>query len=484
MVVVVTRIAARFFGKGSAPTRVALNAAFFGALTTVLLVHGLAPYEAQPAGDDGVDRATTGLAKLLWWISGSMLLVSLIRLFLIFERTPREGRLLQDILVGMVFVGTALSIVSYVFRIPVGTLIATSGVFAIVLGLALQNTLADVFSGVALNLGKPYRIGDWIVLDDGIQGRVVETNWRATHLLSGTNDLVIVPNSALAKARLVNQSSPDETHGISLTLRIRPTHSPSVVEDVMRTVLSSSNHILKHPEPAVKITALDSAAVEVELNCRVKDISRTMAAKNELFDLAFRHSRAAGMSLAAPASAPVSFTNPGGEEHQRGTPWRLIASVPLFAALTDEEKEHLASTFVKRVFEKGAIIVSEGETVDSLAIVRSGVVVVERDVSGTVVELTRLSPHDCFGERGVLTDTPETATKRALTPVVIYEAPKDVLRQLMQSRKDLLDHLGMLSFKHAEHDSVIMADRVKATEQPSYSFTDRIRHLFDMSEDV
>jgi small-conductance mechanosensitive channel/CRP-like cAMP-binding protein len=447
-------------------------------------VHGLAPYEAQPAGEDGVNRAVAGLAKSLWWISGSMLLVSLIRLFLIFERTPREGRLLQDILVGMVFVGTALSIVSYVFRIPVGTLIATSGIFAIVLGLALQNTLADVFSGVALNLGKPYRIGDWIVLDDGIQGRVVETNWRATHLLSGTNDLVVVPNSALAKARLVNQSSPDDTHGISLTLRIRPTHSPSVIEDLMRTVLSSSNHILKHPEPAVKIAALDSIAVEVDLICQVKDISRTMAAKNELFDLVFRHLRAAGLALAAPATSSVSYESSGSEEHGRGTPWRLISSVPLFATLTEEEKEHLAASFVKRIFEKGSIIAAEGETVDGLAIVRSGVVVVERDVSGSTVELTRLSPHDCFGERGVLTDTPETATKRALTPVVIYEAPKDVLRQLMQSRKGLLNHLGMLSFKHAEHDSIVMADRVKSTEQPSYSFADRIRHLFDMSEDV
>lgn len=481
-IIVLARIVTRIFGRGSAPTKVALNAAFFAALTFVLFLQGLAPYEALPPGEDGIGRAAAGFAKAVWWISGSMLLVSLIRLFLIFERTPREGRLLQDILVGMVFVGTALSIISYVLQIPVGTLIATSGVFAIVLGLALQNTLADVFSGVALNLGKPYRIGDWIVLDDGIQGRVVETNWRATHLLSGTNDLVIVPNSALAKARLVNQSSPDETHGISLVLRVRPTHSPLVIEDVMRTVLSSSNHILKHPEPSVRITALDSIAVEVELVCRVKDISRTMAAKNELFDLVFRHLRASGLRLAAPAAA-AGFHAQDSEERDRGTPWRLVSSLPLFGSLTEEEKETLAGSLGKRIFERGSVIVSEGETVRGLAIIRSGVVVVEREVAGSTVELTRLSPHDCFGERGVLTDTPETATKRALTPVVIYEAPQDILRQIMETRKGVLDHLGLLSFKHTEHDNHVMADRVKSREQPTYSFADRIRHLFDMSED-
>lgn len=155
----------------------------------------------------------------------------------------------------------------------------------------------------------------------------------------------------------------------------------------------------------------------------------------------------------------------------------------MFGSLTEEEKETLAGSLGKRVFEKGSVIVSEGETVRGLAIIRSGVVVVEREVAGSPVELTRLSPHDCFGERGVLTDNPETATKRALTPVVIYEAPRDIMRQIMETRKGVLDHLGLLSFKHAEHDSHVMADRVKSREQPSYSFADRIRHLFDMSED-
>src|SRR5437660_1307884 len=84
-----------------------------------------------------------------------------------------------------------------------------TGVLAIILGLALQSTLADVFSGIALNLSKAYEVGDWIVLSDGTQGRVIETNWRSTHLLNGSNDLVVLPNSSLAKAQLTNLSSPN-----------------------------------------------------------------------------------------------------------------------------------------------------------------------------------------------------------------------------------------------------------------------------------
>ena len=138
-------------------------------------------------------------------------------------------------------------------------LIATSGVFAIIVGLALQSTLADVFSGIALNLSKPYGIGDWVALGNGIEGKVVETNWRATHFLNGANDLVIVPNSDLAKARLTNLSIPQRSHGVSLTVRFKPHRAPSAMVDVMRSVLLSGNSILAMPEPTAQVKALTPA---------------------------------------------------------------------------------------------------------------------------------------------------------------------------------------------------------------------------------
>ena len=168
---------------------------FFLALTILLLYYGIVPYEPGPPSATTLQRVFLGIAKVFWWINAAWSLISLVRVFLIFERQPREGRLLQDLVVGIIYIGALLSVVAYVFNAPVGTLIATSGAVAIVLGLALQSTLSDVFSGIALNLAKSYGIGDWLVLGNGIEGKVVETNWRATHLLTGANDLIVVPNS-------------------------------------------------------------------------------------------------------------------------------------------------------------------------------------------------------------------------------------------------------------------------------------------------
>lgn len=111
-----------------------------------------------------------------------------------------------------------MAIIAYVFDLPVQGLIATSGAIAIILGLALQSTLSDVFSGLVLNFSRPYRPGDWISIDGGADGRVIEMNWRATHVLTAKRDLAIVPNSIIGKAKIINASSPSRIHGMSLTV--------------------------------------------------------------------------------------------------------------------------------------------------------------------------------------------------------------------------------------------------------------------------
>ncbi len=324
---VVTRIVLRH-----RPTRRLVGQlAFFAALTALLLYHDIVPYQPGPDTASNLQRVFVGLAKVVWWTNAAWSLISIVRVFLIFEQQPREGRLLQDLVVGIIYVGALLSVVAYVFDAPVGTLIATSGVFAIILGLALQSTLSDVFSGIALNLSRPYGIGDWLVLGSGIEGRVVETNWRATHLLSGANDLVIVPNSDLAKARLTNLSSPERSHGATLKVRFQPTTMPSAMAEVMRSVLLSSDAILPVPEPGVLVTALDADAVELELSFRVADLSATGKAKSEIYDLIWRHARAGGLCLASTSEALVAApapAKPGGRSRPVAAARRSACSTP------------------------------------------------------------------------------------------------------------------------------------------------------------
>lgn len=293
-----------------ANTRLIVQIPFFLAMTAMLLTWRIPPYEPPLPGAPAVGTVLDGLAKLMWWLHLAWAVIGVVRLTLFIERRPREARLLQDVVVGLVYAGTLLSILAFVFAVPVATLIATSGALAIILGLALQNTLSDVFSGIALNLGRSYRLGDFITLADGTEGRVVATDWRATKLRTFGHNVVVLPHSVLAKVGLTNVSDPDESHGISVTVRLMPTRTPAATVALMRDVLASCNTILRDPPPEVVIKGIDAAALEMDLFVRIARIDQRVAARNEIVDLVYRHCLATGLRLAQPPNASFGVLQP------------------------------------------------------------------------------------------------------------------------------------------------------------------------------
>jgi small-conductance mechanosensitive channel len=373
-------------------------------------------------------------------------LIGVVRITLVIEHKPREALLLQQVVVGVVYAGMVLAILAFVFAVPVATLIATSGAIAVVFGLALQSTLADVFSGIALNLGRPYKLGDWIVLSDGTEGRVVETNWRSTLLLGFPNNVVVLPNSVLAKLGITNVSTPDETHGLSITVRIAPTRTPAAVVGVMQAVLQSSDFIVREPPPAVAIKGIDAAAIELGLIFRVSDVGKRLPATNEIYDLIYRHIRAAGLLLAAPQSMAFGMADsPLG--HANGSaptePMDFIAALPIFAALDDEEQQELAATAALRTFRKGEIIAHQDEVLASPMIVRSGVI--SRESGDRPEERNgHLAPGDLFGVGGIFDGRGEDATLRAAGRVTVHVIERQSFAALLNAHPELADDLAGL----------------------------------------
>lgn len=453
---------------------------FFVVMSAFLFDHHSSPFEPTAAGSVTVANVALSVAKAAWWFVASACLVGLVRIFLIFERKPREARLLQDLVVAAIYVGAFLAVISYVLSVPVGPIVATSGVLAIILGLALQSTLSDVFSGIALNLSRPYSVGDWIVLDEGAEGRVVETNWRATHLLNSANDLVTIPNSSLAKAKLVNRSSPDVSHGVSVKLRLAVTTTPAAAVALLETALTGANSILEKPSPSVKICSMDAQSIELEMRFRIASLADGVRANNEVFDLAFRHARAQGVRLAdsiGPASASASIEmNPAAQAPHPDTAWRLLNSLPFLASLTEDEKEALSAAMSRRTFRKGDVIARQGVSMKSLLILRSGIVSIDRNGA----ELMRLSPGDWFGEGGLLTGAEEKGNIVALTPVVAYEIGQDAIAALLKDRPAIADEVSAILSRRLVDENRRL--RPQDAAKPSISLAAKIRYLFKIQD--
>ena len=279
----VTRLALR----DSSIRQLLCQLATIAGFTVMLAIDGVIPIQPTAVTDPTITYGVVSAFKIVWWLAASWLLDGIVRTILVFKRRPVETRFLQDLCSGVIYGGAIMGVIANVFDLAISGLLAASGVIAIVLGLALQSTLGDVFSGVVLNISKPYHPGDWVILDGGLEGRVIETNWRATQILTDTNDVAFVPNSIVAKSILRNASRPTGVHGLKVVVRLDPAVAPSSGVALLETAMLGCNRILRIPAATVMVRSLDAMALECELAFFVSLIEQGPDAQNEVFDLVY-----------------------------------------------------------------------------------------------------------------------------------------------------------------------------------------------------
>ena len=480
-----TVIVAGFFGarygqRRGPLTHFIVQLLVFVILTGLLLAGGVVPYRPGVTIGSEPRRLIVGALEAIWWLGAAWLAAGFLRAFVVLGGQPRESKLVQDLLAGLSYLVATFAVIAYVFDLPVKGLLATSGALAIIIGLALQNSLGDVFSGIVLNIERPYRVGDWIILDDTLQGKVIETNWRATHILTGNQDVAIVPNSIIAKSKLVNCSTPTKTHRTSIRVKLEPSLAPAAGCNLLKEVLVGSTQILRTPEPTVTIKDVSAEMIDFELFYAVADIGVVDRAQSELFERIYRAVAAAGAQFSPRLSGSSKRSE---ESRESGIPERLLAGISIFSTLTTEEKKALASQMQRKDYKPGEVIAKSGTVLQALCIVSYGVVVGSVEQDGRKIEVTRLAPGDYFGEVGLLTGEPLKGDLTALTWVVIYEISKDALAPLLKARPAMAEELSeSLASRQLAHRTVL--DQRNHQEQHGDGLTERvlanIRRLFSL----
>ncbi|WP_431822977.1 mechanosensitive ion channel domain-containing protein [Burkholderia sp. F1] len=426
-VVIADIVAWRVLGRGKSVARKTWRCVAFAALTYVLFASGVSPL-AVPASPAWFDRLAVQAICVAWWLQCAIVF-SLVLDHLLLPRSWRAQRLFHDIVAGVVFGAAVVAALGYVLGLPLSGLVATSGAMAVILGLAIQNTLNDVFSGLVLNTTQPFRLNDTVAIGD-LEGRIVESNWRATKLINGLGNLVVVPNSAAARATIVNLSEPASTHGVTLGLEIDPEIRPAVVLDALERAAASSQDVLASPAPIAAVRAFRTNSIEYELVCYVDSLQKKTAARNRLYDLVHRHLSSAGVILRPLAGAAAD--RPAVSHRQR-----LLRAVELFRHLDDADLAMLADALTSRTFNKGEVIYASDSDMRMLTIVESGVASVFAPSVAGDVEVRRMAPGDAIGQSVVLAGTKLHATVYAVTPVVVFQLRSDDLSPLIGRKPEL-----------------------------------------------
>jgi small-conductance mechanosensitive channel/CRP-like cAMP-binding protein len=405
-----------------------------------------------------------------WWIIGAQGAIGLTRLFIIFETRPRETRIISDLLAGITYLMTLLAIVNFVFDVPIGGLLATSGVIAIVLGLALQSSLADVFSGIAVGIERPYSPGDLVWVEGGIEGRVIQVNWRSTHIATMNKDVAVVPNSVMAKSRLINHSLPTTARGSSVTIRLDAREPPSHCLATLTAAARTCMLLDSDPAPGVSLSALNGDGAVYEIGFAVPSSAVIMAARTEIFAQVQNHLRHAGISLAIGGMAePPPTVVP--------TPAQLLQESDWFGVLEPEDRallsEHLSAVFVKA----GDSMIRAGEDPQALFILASGAVEISNHTPAGAEILYRMGPGGSLGAIGLITGSPYAATATALTPVKAYRLDKSAIATAMALRPELVTNLEALA-RHGrdmQHSDAVAPESDRL--EPSHMFLNRLRHF-------
>lgn len=296
----------------------------------LMLITALFPRPGNGVGEYLFAATPTGLhlplqlIGLAWWILGAWLVKSVLDLVLrktIFphDNQPHARRLFADLASALVYVVAFVGIIETVLKQPISAILATSGVLAIVLGLALQNTLADVFSGLALNIEHPFRAGDWITLIGDVEGEVMEINWRATRIRSAANDLIMIPNSIIAKAIITNHRRLNSPHVVTVGIKIDHRVSPARVLEALISAAIASPGISPQMTPTAYACGFEDAVISYEVcfgihdftsvpdvqSCVVQKIADTLQGRNIAIG-----SPAIGVRLVGPSAVPLATGAP------------------------------------------------------------------------------------------------------------------------------------------------------------------------------
>ncbi len=402
----------------------------------------------------------------------------------------RVPRLLKDLTAFITYVIAGTGVVAVVFNRPVTGFWATSGVVGVVLGFALRNIILDIFTGLAVNVDRPYALGDWIMItdvpgtEDNLIGCVSEINWRTTRLRTTDNNMLVVPNSIMGQKVVTNFMTPGERSrfelDFTLDFSIPSERVIRVLTAAVRAVAGEEEGPLADPPPKARVTGITDLGVQYRVRYWIvpRDVSPPRARHTVLSSI-LDHLRQAGLTLAYPKQDAYYAAMPKRQFETAALDDRreLLSRVPRFQALEPSEIARLAEELLVRRFANGTDLTHEGDRAESMFIVVEGLLGESAfsEKHAREMQVGKLVPGDFFGEMSLFTGEPRSTTVRALTDVVAYEITKEPMKRLLQARPGLVDDLGaILAERQAEARRVLDRDDTEGPPEPPESMAGRI----------
>ncbi len=383
----------------------------------------------------------------------------------VFKLTP--PRITEDIVVIIAYVAWLMVRLRYA-GLDVSSILATSAMITAVVAFAMQDTLGNILGGLSLQLDNSIQIGDWIKVDD-VSGKVVDIRWRSTLVETRNWETAVIPNSQLMKNKfLVLGRRTDQPVQLRrwVWFNVGMNHAPAqvikIVEDAVRE--TDISNIAKTPLPNCLLMEMEAKGyARYALRYWLTDLACDDPTDSVVRWHIVTALQRASIKLAIEERNVMNTKeNEKHDEtmHQREVQLRVktLRKVELFASLTEKELNALAERLRYSPFAMGNIITKKGdERSHWLYIVINGEAEVYLDLPGGGRRTVRtLGKGSFFGEMGLMTGAPRTASVIAKTDVECYRLDKEVFEDVLRARPAIVDEItSILVTRKAELDAAL-----------------------------
>ena len=387
----------------------------------------------------------------------------------------------------VVFAVVLLVVLNVFYSIRIPGLLAGSGIVAIILGLAMQDTLGNILAGFALHFEKPYRAGDWLIVDNR-HAQVMESNWRATRLRTNDDVYLDIPNSQLAKATIVNLSYPTAIHAMRLRVGLDYSTPPNEAKDALLHATAQAQGVLKEPAPKIFVVEFGDSAVIYEVKYWLNDHGRFNEVTDAVRTNIWYELNRRNLRIPFPVRTIQMSTVPGSGENEETwhTARQLLRSQSLFAGFNDEQLDKLLAAARRSRYGRGETIIQQGERGESMFVLLDGAADVLVAANGHSTRVAGLRAGDCFGEMSLLNGEPRSATIVARSDCDIVEIGKGNMAEILQRSPELLHTLSeMLARRRIENERTLAASdeaRTLAETQQQYTatFLTKLKSFFEL----
>lgn len=265
----------------------------------------LYPYNFFSRYQDLAGKIILSLAGILWsWILAEVVTA-------IFEQLIQRsrGKAIQErkglvpFLENVFRIVAGLLVVLVIFGIwgiDIGPVLASAGVLGVAIGFAAKDTVANLFGGLSVFFDQPYKVGDYVIVQDDYRGEVVEIGMRSTKIKTRDNVLLTAPNSVMITGVVVNETGHDDKLRIRIPLSVSYDTDLEFAESVLKEIMESHQEILDEPVSPVLYRRFGESAIELEALGVLGNPARKGAVVHELIKLIHDRFQKEGIKMPAP----------------------------------------------------------------------------------------------------------------------------------------------------------------------------------------